>query len=71
MMQQLGVPHRFLEWVKAWLTNHLARVKVNGTLGRCRTFTEGLPPGSVLSTLLFIFINDLLNQFDDSTMVSG
>ncbi len=33
-MQQLGVPHRFIEWVKAWLTNRLARVRVNGTAAR-------------------------------------
>ncbi len=71
-MQQLGIPHRFIEWVKACLANRLARVRVNGTLGRCHNFKEGLPQGSVLSPLLFIiFINDLLDKFDDTTLVNA
>ncbi len=55
-----------------WFANRLARVRVSGTLGRCRTFKEGLPQGSVPSTILFtIVINNLLDKFDDSTMASA
>ncbi len=65
-------PPRFVEWVRAWLTNRLARVKVYGTLGRSINFKEGLPQESVLSPLLFIIvINDLLGQFEDATLVSA
>ena len=71
-MHFLGIPARFLVWISSWLTNRQARVRVNAKVGRSRTFKEGLPQGSVLSPLLFvIYINDLLMQFEDTTLVSA
>ena len=71
-MLDIGVPLRFVQWTTAWLTNCIARVQLNGVTGRCRTFKEGLPQGSVLSPLLFVlYINDLLGNFSESTMVSA
>ena len=71
-MLDIGVPLRFVQWTTAWLTNRIARVQLNGVTGRCRTFKEGLQLGSVLSTLLFVlYINDLLGNFSESTMVSA
>ncbi len=50
----------------------LAHQSPSPGLGSCRTFEEGLLQESVLSPLLFIiFINDLVNQFYKSTMVSA
>ncbi len=61
-----------IESVKAWLTNRFAWVKVNGTLGRWRTFNGGNAARiSSLATIFIIFINDLLRQFDESTMVTA
>ena len=69
-MLDIGIPLRFVQWTTAWLTNRIARVQLNGVTGRCRTFKEGLPQGSVLSPLLFVLnINDLLGNFSESTMV--
>ena len=71
-MHLLGISARFLVWISSWLTNRQARVRVNAKVGRSRTFKEGLPQGSVLSPLLFvIYINDLLMQFEDTTLVSA
>ena len=71
-MLDIGIPLRFVQWMTAWLTNRIARVQLNGVTGRCRTFREGLPQGSILSPLLFVlYINDLLGSFSESTMVSA
>ena len=71
-MLDIGVPLRFVQWKTAWLTNCIARVQLKRVTGRCRSFEEGLPQGSVLSPLLFVLcINDLLGNFGESTMVSA
>ena len=71
-MLDIGVSLRFVQRATAWVTNRIARVQLNGVTGRCRTFKEGLPQGSVLSPLLFVlYINDLLGNFCHSTMVSA
>ena len=70
-MLDIGVPLRFVQWTTAWLSNRIARVPLNGATRRSRTFKEGLPQGSVLSPILFVlYINDLLGNFSESTMVS-
>ena len=71
-MLDIGVPLRFVQWTMAWLTNRIACVQLDGITGRCRTFKEGQTQGSLLSPLLFVlYINDLLGNFSDSTMVSA
>ena len=71
-MLDIGITLRFVQWTTAWLTNRIAHVQLNGLTGRCRTFKEGLPQGSVLSQLLFVlYINVLLGNFSESTMVSA
>ena len=71
-MLDIGVPLRFVQWTTAWITNRIARVQLNGVNGRCRTYKEGLPQGSVISPLLFVlYVNDRLGNFSESTMASA
>ena len=71
-MLDIGVQLRLVQWTIYWLTNRIARVRLNGETGRCRAFKDGLLQGSVLSPLLFVlYINDLLGNFSESTMVSA
>jgi len=55
VMHEQGVPAVFLRWIRGFLLNRQARVSYNDTLGRTRRIRQGLPQGSVLSPLLFLF----------------
>ena len=59
-MLDLGVPHAYIKWLHQFLCNRQAKVKFNGSLSASRQLHQGVPQGSVLSPLLFIFyINNL------------
>jgi hypothetical protein len=53
-----GIPHAIVRWLSGFLCNRQARVLVNGSLGRCGVIRQGLPQGSVLAPLLFLFFID-------------
>ena len=57
---EAGVPKRFVLWLRGFLRNRQACVRIDGVQGRYRCFRQGLPQGSVLAPLLFLFyINSL------------
>ena len=65
-MLDLGVPHAYVKWLHQFLNNRQARVKFNGSISASRRLHQGLPQGSVLSPLLFIFfINNLAKLLPD------
>ena len=71
-MKRKGVPIEFVKWIKAWLVNRIAQVRVDGVMSRKRTFKEGLPQGAVLSPILFVlFIDDMLGAFEEGSFVSA
>ena len=60
-MLDKGIPPRFVRWIKGFLTNRQARVRFQGELSETRHFREGVPQGSVLAPILFLFAIDGLN----------
>jgi hypothetical protein len=59
-MLRKGVPIRCVRWIQGFLSNRHARVCLNRVYSRTWVMREGMPQGSVLATLLFLFIiNDL------------
>lgn len=63
-MAEKGVPIQMIRWLRSFLSNREARVRLNGVLSNCRTMRQGLPQGSVLAPLLFLFyINTLAEMF--------
>ena len=66
-MQQMGVPAKIIRWVQAWLYNRLTWVTFDGEISQTVILKQGVPQGSVLSPLLFLFyINDLPNGIAQS-----
>ena len=66
-----GVPTQMVRWLYRFLENRLARVKFNGTMSKTRIIHQGLPQGSVLSPILFLFyINELAKILPRDTLNS-
>lgn len=61
-----GVPTIYVRWLFAFLQNRQARVRYDGVLGKSATMHQGLPQGSVLAPILFVFyINNLAEILPD------
>ena len=64
-------PTQIVRWLYRFLENRLARVKFNGTMSKTRIIHQGLPQGSVLSPILFLFyINELAKILPRDTLNS-
>jgi ribonuclease HI len=60
---QNGVSGNMFCWLKNFLFNRTARVKLNGTLSNLVKMREGVPQGGVISpTLFLVYINDLVSN---------
>ena len=65
-MIDIGVPLVYVKWLYRFLQNRQARVRYDGTLGKSKQILQGLPQGSVLAPLLFLFyINNLAGLLPD------
>lgn len=59
-----GIPEELLRWIEAFCSNRTATIQVNGQASEVRSLPQaGLPQGSPLSPILFLFFNaDLVQQ---------
>jgi len=68
-MLDQGVPITFVKWLRAFLTDRRARVRLNNTTSSSQRMKQGLPQGSVLAPLLFLFyINNLANILSEENV---
>ena len=62
-LMDAGLPRRYVGWFAAFLRNRQGRVVCDGVQGRRRIFRQGLPQGSVLAPLLFLFfVNGVVKE---------
>ena len=61
-MLEKGVPRKFLRWIAFFIQNRQGRVLFANYLSRHRTIRQGVPQGSVLAPLLFLFFIDPLTS---------
>ena len=70
-MLNTGIPSPFICWIRFFLDDRRAHFQLFNVLSSSRCFTQGLPQGSILAPLLFLFyINDLASLLNDDAVIA-
>ena len=70
-MLDSGIPSTFIRWIQSFFNDRRARVQLFHVFSSSQRFTQGLPLGSVLAPLLFLFyINNLASTLNDDAVIA-
>ena len=70
-MLNTGLPPTFIHWTRSFLNDRRGSVQLFNIFSSSRRFTQGLPQGSFLAHLLFLFyINDLTYTLNNDAVIA-
>ena len=61
-LPMFGLHHTLIKLIGSFLSDRSIAIRVDGFLSNLQSINAGVPQGSVISPVLFIFINDIVSS---------